>query len=643
MSNIPGGRLESYSMGFITKRGEIIPSWNTIDASTWSKVEKKVHRIQYRIFVASRSNKKVLVHWLQRRLVNSLEARLLAVRRTTILARGRLTEGTDGKVITTNKERLQLAVEGLTLDGKSSSIRRVWIPKPGKKEKRPLGIPTIRDRAKQALALLALEPEWEAKFEPNSFGFRPGRSSQDAIEAIFANLRVRNDRTKWVFDADIKKCFDKISHEALLTKLETYPAMKKQIRSWLKAGILDYRSVPKFSLPTEGTPQGGVISPLLANIALHGLENHLKDYVASVPGLPYPGANRGIKPKREALGIVRYADDFVVTHTNLEILKECMVETEKFLSTVGLTISEEKSKLRKASEGFNFLGFHIVQIKNKQSGYRVKIYPAEKNQLSLLEKTRRIIGQSKSVPARLLIKRLAATTIGWANYFKYCECSLVFRKLDHQIWGQLRAWVFRTSTRKSRTELVLRYFPKGETWTYLGKEHKDNWVFAAKQEKNKKKPWVFLPKLSWVPSSKFVKVIDDKSPLDGDYAYWIERSSKFGKLRHYVLMKKQKGICTWCGQRFQHFSTVEVDHIIPRALKGKDIYANLQLLHKHCHKVKTEIDVKTMRSLELMKQRKLRGRTAESETRTYTSRKKKQDVRTTNGESKIKTIDSSVQ
>lgn len=203
------------------------------------------------------------------------------------------------------------------LDGKAKPIRRVWIPKPGQVEKCPLGIPTIMDRAKPHLALLALEPEWEAVFEPNSYGFRRGRSCHDAIEAIFLYLRHR--RTKYVFDADIRQCFDRIDHSALLNKLNTFPQMEPQVEAWLKAGILEgYANNPKsygnVSRNDMGTPQGGVISPLLANVALHGLESHLKEFCSKIDTKIFKTIKRGYKSRADACGVVRYADDFVIIH-----------------------------------------------------------------------------------------------------------------------------------------------------------------------------------------------------------------------------------------------------------------------------------------------------------------------------------------
>ena len=232
----------------------------------WRKLEKNVYKLQKRIFKASSRGDVKLVRRLQKLLIKSMAAKLLAVRRVTQDNKGSKTAGVDGVKSLTPEQRLALT-DKITLGSKVAPTRRVWIPKPGKEEKRPLGIPTMYDRALQGLIKLALEPEWEARFEPNSYGFRPGRSCHDAIGAIFLSIK---QKSKYVLDADISQCFDKINHNKLLEKLNTFPTLRRQIRAWLKAGVMDGIELKPTSC---GTPQGGVISPLLANIALHGMDS----------------------------------------------------------------------------------------------------------------------------------------------------------------------------------------------------------------------------------------------------------------------------------------------------------------------------------------------------------------------------------
>jgi RNA-directed DNA polymerase len=267
--------------------------WKDIN---WRKLERVAFKLQKRIFQASERGDVKACRKLQKTLIRSWSAKCIAVRRVTQDNQGKNTAGVDGVKSLTPKQRTNLVCK-LKLEGKVKPSRRVNIPKPGTTETRPLGIPTINDRALQALCKMALEPEWEAHFEPNSYGFRPGRSCHDAIEAIFGSI---NAKSKYVLDADIAKCFDRIDHKALLSKIHTYPTMSRMIKQWLKAGYCVQGNL----FPTDdGTPQGGVISPLLANIALHGMEERVMQYAETLKG--------GKRDNRKALSLVRYADDFV--------------------------------------------------------------------------------------------------------------------------------------------------------------------------------------------------------------------------------------------------------------------------------------------------------------------------------------------
>lgn len=258
----------------------------------WRKLERVVFKLQKRIYKASSRGDVKTVRRLQKTLIKSWAAKALAVRKVSQDNQGKKTAGIDGIKSLNPAQRLKLA-ENLRITGKSKPTRRVWIPKPKTDEKRPLGIPTMYDRALQTLVKLALEPEWEAFFEPNSYGFRPGRSCHDAIEQLFLELK---GCTKYILDADIAKCFDRINHQELLKKLNTYPTLRHQIKAWLKSGVMDNGV---FEETETGTPQGGVISPLLANIALHGMEEHIR----KVAGRP--------SKKNGQPHLVRYADDLV--------------------------------------------------------------------------------------------------------------------------------------------------------------------------------------------------------------------------------------------------------------------------------------------------------------------------------------------
>ena len=562
-------------------------TWNTFD---WGNSYKIVRRSQRRIFKASQDNDIKKVRQLQQRLIRSTHAKHIAVQQVTTLNKGKKTPGIDGFIPTTARMKFALA-QKLQLNGKASLIKRVWIPKPGKVEKRPLGIPTIQDRAKQALAKLALEPEWEAKFEPNSYGFRPGRSCHDAIEAIY--LQLNKNTNKFVYDADIRKCFDTINHDVLITKLNTFPLMERQVIAWLKAGIMDeYAHIPKHN--EIGTPQGGIISPLLANIALHGLEEYLKTMVSS-RNFPKPHLNaaRGSKTKRAALSVIRYADDFVIIHRNREIMEKVIPATKEWLKKLGLEISPDKTKLRKASETFQFLGFQVALIKQHKR-YRVKITPSKESVKRLIVKTRTIIQANKSISAYGLIYLLRPVILGWGNYFRFCECKKTFSKIDNIIYNQLRAWVFRRAVRQGRIKVKEKYFPEHRTYKFKNRTYKGQWILnGTRTLKGGKPQTTHLPKMSWIASEKYVKIKERASVYDGNHVYWAKRSSRYSSLSTRVcnLLKRQNGKCTICNRTFQIDDIMEIDHILPRFQGGKDQYSNLQLLHRQCHVNKTAHDL----------------------------------------------------
>ena len=316
----------------------------------WKKLGQHVYRIQKRIYRASQRGDVRTVQKLEKLMMKSNAARLLAVRRVTQDNQGKKTAGIDGVKAVPPARRLTMAHQIHPKHWKKQKVqpvRRVWIPKPGKAERRPLGIPTMLDRSKQALAKMALEPEWEAKFEPNSYGFRPGRSCHDAIEAIFLAIRYK---PKFVLDADIKGCFDNINHDALLRKLGTYTSLRHAVKGWLQAGVMEGIDLTPTS---KGTPQGGVISPLLANIALQGME-----YAIS----------QGYRQMDEKPLLARYADDFVILHSDKGKLDEVTALITAQLADMGLVLSPSKTKVThtlipyQGSVGFDFLGCTIRQF-----------------------------------------------------------------------------------------------------------------------------------------------------------------------------------------------------------------------------------------------------------------------------------------
>ena len=514
-------------------------AWKDIE---WDLVLKRLSRQQQRVYKASMEGNKAKVHAIQRRIIGSLDAKLIAVRRVTTDKHGRNTAGVDRQKAISNDMKMKLASK-LKIDGKASTIRRVYIPKPGKSDVGPLGIPTIEDRAKEMLAKLALEPEWEAIFEPNSYGFRPGRSCHDAIASLFLSLR---NKSRFVLHADIKKCFDRIDHEKLLNKLSTFDQMKCQIAAWLKADImLDFLNKPdEIFQSLEGTPQGGILSPLLANIALHGLENYIKKWYA-IHWYPFTELSRKIpiKDPKASIGFSRYADDFIITAPTISDIGQIKNQVAIWLNEkVGLTLSEAKTRIINSTEGFEFLGFQLISI--EVSGqYKLKIHPSKSSKQGFISKTRDIIQKNRSASSYNLINLLAPRIVGWSNYFQYSECQDDFSKMDSLIFQQLRAWVFRRKSKglRSRTKIKEKYFPSGNNYTFRGRNYYNNWILVGQTVLNGQKKDNFLPKLSWVESNRYTKIKGNASPYDGNYLYWAKRMEKYSGYSHRIskLIKMQ--------------------------------------------------------------------------------------------------------
>lgn len=573
-----------------------IKAWRDVD---WPLVSRRVERIQYRIYKASSDGNSDLVHHLQKMLLRSKDAKLLAVRRVTQVNKGRKTAGVDDVRLLNVEEKLRMA-QNLKVTGYAHPIRRVWIPKPGKTERRPLGIPTMRDRATQQLVRLALEPEWEARFESNSYGFRPGRSCHDAIQAIFIQLRGRK---LMVFDADIRKCFDRIDHKKLLRKLDTFPLLESQISAWLKAGVVEvgFKNQKDGQDITEtvvGTPQGGVISPLLANIALHGLEDAVKEYYSSTL---YKGSSRaGKRDRLREVAVIRYADDFVVLHKDEQVIYNLKTFISQWLlQNAGLEISEEKSSVVSTSNGFNFLGFHIISL-SKGEKTKCKICVSKRSKLRLLTKTRNIIQNNRSASAGALIGLLNPVIIGWCNYYRYAECVKDFKQVEYALFGQIRAWVFRRRSKglRSRESIKEKYFPSHETATFRGTIHTGSWILIGSvlgRKAQKKKVNLVYP--SWIKSEMWVKISGHETPFNGNHFYWAKRNAQYSQFNHQkiTLLTRQKFKCPLCGLHFTEGQIVETDHIKPLALGGNDSYQNLQAVHDYCHHVKSSHDMKALR------------------------------------------------
>lgn len=555
----------------------------------WRKLERVVFKLQKRIYRASNRGEVKLVRRLQKLLMKSSAAKALAVRRVTQDNQGKKTAGVDGVKSLTPKQRLDLVIK-LNLRLKVKPTRRVWIPKPGTEEKRPLGIPTMQDRALQALVKLALEPEWEARFEANSYGFRPGRSCHDAIGAIFTSIK---HKSKYVLDADISKCFDRINHDVLLAKLNTCPTLRRLIRAWLKAGVMDGKNL--FSTP-EGTPQGGVISPLLANVALHGMEELVMGLAPGFDMRRPDNTQLGVRDKLKSISLIRYADDFVILHQDLEVIKRCKSEIEKWLQGIELELKPSKTRiahtlnqLEDEKPGFNFLGFNIRQFpvgkynsgSNSKGtlGFKTIITPSKNSQKRHYRKIAEVIDKARGISQVTLIKRLNPIIQGWCNYFSTVVSQKVYERLWHLTVWKLLKWGSHRHRNKSRAWIRCRYFK-----TLIG----NSWEFATGERDNSLK----LTQHSEVEINRYVKVKGAASPYDGNWTYWSTRMGTHPEtpLRVAKLLKRQKGKCSHCGHYLKDEDVMEIDHKLPKSQGGKETLNNLQLLHRHCHDTKTAKD-----------------------------------------------------
>ncbi|NEQ11338.1 MAG: group II intron reverse transcriptase/maturase [Moorea sp. SIO4E2] len=500
-----------------SKTRGILPQseWNKVN---WRKLEMTVFKLQKRIYQASVRGDVRVVKKLQKTLIKSWSAKMIAVRRVTQENKGKKTAGIDGVKALTNKQRLAL-VASLEISKKAQPTRRVWIPKPGRIEKRPLGIPTMYDRALQALIKQALEPEWEAKFEPNSYGFRPGRSCHDAIEAIF---KATNRMPKWVLDADIAKCFDKINHDTLLSKLNTYPSLRRLIKSWLKAGVMDNGTL----FPTdEGTPQGGVISPLLANIALHGMEKRIKQYAESMPGCK--------RDNKRALSLIRYADDFVIMHKDQTVVEDCQEIINIWLKDMGLELKPSKTRIIHTYNGFDFLGFNIRQYKvgknHSKQGFKTIIKPSEDAISKHYGQLSKVIDSHKAAPQEALISHLKPIIRGWFLYYRGVCSKETFSTLEYMLWKKLRRWGNRRHPKKTKTWVYKKYWGTKIEKAKKPWEHPlvDNWVFMTKEDN-------YLPKHAKTKIVRHTKVEETRSPYDGDLIYWNTRMRKHPEMTSQV-------------------------------------------------------------------------------------------------------------
>jgi RNA-directed DNA polymerase len=525
--------------------------WQNIN---WTAAEGEVRRLQERIFRAAQNGEHAKVKNLQKLLVRSTATKMLAIRQVTQQNPGKHTPGVDGVVVDTPEARIQLLQEGLTLKGyRPKPVRRVYIPKANGKI-RPLGIPTVKDRVMQAIVKFALEPEWESRFEANSYGFRPGRSTMDAITAIHTTMNKRGC-SEWVLDADISGCFDNIRHDALLSKL---PMFTKVIRRWLKAGVVEFGH--KSNSPA-GTPQGGIISPLLANIALDGLERLFG--AEDARGNPVAPAKR--KGLNRGLSVVRYADDFVMTAPSKEGLEEyVMPKLTDFLRQRGLELSEAKTRIVHVDEGFNFLGFTVRRFKGT-----LLTKPAKDKVLQHLRSIKAYLKSHEQTPAGQVISDLNPVIRGWANYYRHCAAKETFDKADHRMWQMLWVWARRRHPNKPAKWVKQRYFRNDGLWTfYQGSAQ--------------------LLRRSATPVTRFTKVEGKSSPFDPALRdYWQNRHKRtIARQIHQKdkleLLRRQDSVCGMCRLPLA-VEDMDDHHVKPRHAGGQNTLDNRMLVHRWCH------------------------------------------------------------
>jgi len=480
-------------------------AWEQLD---WTQCERQASRLQARIVKATRAGRWGKVKALQRLLTHSFAAKALAVKRVTD-NQGKHTPGVDGKIWSTPAAKSK-AIASLQRQGyKPQPLRRVYIPKANGKL-RPLGIPTMKDRAMQALYLQALAPVAETTADKNSYGFRPERSTADAIEQCFKALS-KSSSAAWVLEGDIKGCFDHISHDWMRQHILTDTVV---LQKWLGAGYIENRTL----FPTKaGTPQGGIISPTLANLVLDGLEK-LLDQTFQRRRV----AGTIINPK---INLIRYADDFIITGATKDVLeKEVRPLVEQFLRERGLQLSPEKTCITHIDQGFDFLGQHLRKFDGT-----LLVKPSKKNTHAFLEKVRGIIGANKSVSQESLIRQLNPVIRGWVNYHRHIVAADAFHRVDFEVWRRLWLWARRRHPEKSRRWVKDRYFhPIGPR----------QWTFAAdtgKRTPEGKPIWLKLVYASDTKIRRHLKIRAEANPFDPDWQdYFAERAfrKKFGIHRH---------------------------------------------------------------------------------------------------------------
>lgn len=534
------------------------PSGMMWDGINWAETQRHVRGLQTRIVKATqegRHNKAKALQWL---LTHSFSGKALAVKRVTE-NKGKNTPGVD-KVTWKTPEAKINAIASLKRRGYSPlPLRRVFILKKNGKT-RPLGIPVMKCRAMQALHLLALEPIAETTADPNSYGFRPERSTADAGAQCFNSL-ARKASAAWVLEADIKGCFDNISHDWMVANL---PTDKVILKKWLKAGFVYQNEL----FPTDaGAPQGGIISPVAANITLDGLEAMLMEKF-------HNAKHTGLK-----MNMVRYADDFIITgHSKDWLEQKVKPAVVEFLAERGLILSPEKTRITHIEDGFDFLGWNIRKYNGK-----LLIKPSKANVKAHLDKIREVIKGNKTAKQANLIRLLNPVLRGWANYHSHAVAKKTFSWVDNKVWSMLWQWAAR------------RHPNKGARWVknhYFKTRGARNWVFAAteKQEDGTERELVLIQE-SDTPIHRHVKIKADANPHDPEWEPYFESrwgnkmlNSWKGRRKLYRVWRRHGGLCSTCQEPITKSTPWATRHIVKRTEGGSDAASNLQMYHLNCRR-----------------------------------------------------------
>jgi RNA-directed DNA polymerase len=500
-------------------------AWDQVD---WREHERRVRRLRCRIFKAVKDGDLATVRNLQKLALRSWSNTLISVRQVTQRNTGRTTAGVDGQVALTSQARAEVAVQvhATRSSWQPVAVRRVYIPKASDRTKmRPLGIPVIMDRCHQARVRQALEPEWEARFEARSYGFRPGRGCHDAIGSLFQTLCGKSKRV-WILDADLAGAFDNIDHDHLQESIGDFPA-RRMVAGWLKAGVLETEK--GFSPTRAGTPQGGVISPLLLNIALHGLEE--------AAGVRYLTGSRAGEVAGTSPALVRYADDLVVCCHTRQQAEQVKARLAAWLAPRGLAFNEAKTRIvRLDDRGFEFLGFHLRRYDTGRLLIKPSVTAIKRFRERLAKEFRALRGANVAA----VLAKITPIVRGWVAYYRTVVSSRVFHALTDYLWKLTYKWACWSHPNKPKRWITRRYFGK------FNKFRNDRWVFGDRDT------GAYLPKPAWTDIARHTLVKGGASPDDPDLAeYWAQRRRKVKPpLDPYTvrLLSKQDGRCTLCGE-----------------------------------------------------------------------------------------------